>query len=581
MVNIERPHIEIKPRIYLPADFDFKTWDDLEPFYEELKTREIKNGQDLRKWLIDRNEVEVFLSEEGAWRYIHYTRNTEDETIRSRYQFFINEIKPKVAPYSNDLDKKFIESPFLNELNEEAYHIYIRAVKNELELYREENIALYVKSEEKSQEYADLMSQMTIDYQGHEYTLSQAARFMKDPDRNVRREIFEKTKARKMQDAAKLDDIFTELVKIRHQIALNAGFNNYRDYKFKALGRFDYTMDDVYKFHQSIKDEIVPLVDELTEKRKEELNVDTLRPYDLDVDTSGKPALQPYKDSDDLIQKTVECLSKLHPVLGEYILIMNEKGYLDLDSRKGKAPGGYNYPLDEVGIPFIFMNSSGKFRDLITMLHESGHAVHSFLTRNLYINAFKHSPSEVAELASMSMELLSMDYWNVFFKNEDDLVRAKEEQLSGIIEILPWIATIDKFQNWAYTHPEHTLQERNAAWIEIFEEFYPPLVNWDGYEDYKAKRWQGQLHIFETPFYYIEYGIAQLGALAVWKNYEENASKGLEQYLSALKLGYTVPVPEIYKTAGIAFDFSRDYIHELSQFIRTELESLNKEKITK
>lgn len=574
LFDLERPEIVKKKRFFLPEEFSYKSWDDLLPFYEDLLQREIHTVNDLQRWLSDLSELESYLSEDSAWRYINYTRNTEDEEVKKKYLFVINEIKPKAAPFSNKLDKKFIACPLISELKEEAYQIYIRSVKNELDLYREENIPLFVQSEEKSQKYADLVSQMTIHYKGNEYTLSQAAKFLKDPDRNVRKEVYELVGERRKKDSEELDALFDDLVKIRHQIAKNAGFDNYRDYKFKALGRFDYTLEDVFKFHESVKEEIVPIVDEIERRKKKELGVDSLKPYDLDAETSGKPALKPYGDSKELIEKTIQSFSKLHPILGEYLQIMDERGYLDLESRKGKAPGGYNYPLDEIGIPFIFMNSSGKFRDLVTMLHEGGHAIHSFLTRDLHLNAFKHTPSEVAELASMSMELISMDTWDVFFNEEDDLKRAKKEQLEGIIEILPWIATVDKYQNWIYTNPDHTKEERTKAWLEIYDEFQPDTIDWSGYEKYKSISWQKQLHIFEVPFYYIEYGIAQLGALAVWKNVKNDKKQGLLQYINALRLGYTRSVPEIYKEAGIKFDFSKDYIKDLAKFVREELEKL-------
>jgi oligoendopeptidase F len=576
MINLEVPVIQIRERHFLPENFEFSIWEDLKPFYEELKDRQIDTVQDLENWMADRNELEDYLAENAAWRYINYTRNTEDPAIRESYLFFINSIKPNISPYSNELDKKLVNSPLTKELKEEAYKIYLRSTQNDIDLYREENIPLIVKVEEKAQEYAEIQAAMTIEYKGEELTMQQAAKYLKDPDRAVRKEIYDKVINRRAQDFDRLDSLFNELVKLRHQIALNAGFDNYRDYKFKALGRFDYTIDDVFQFHESVKEEIVPLAGIILENKKKQLGIDRLKPYDLDAEPEGQKALAPYTTSEELVDKSITTFSKLNPTLGSYLSIMNEKGYLDLDSRKGKAPGGYNYPLDEVGIPFIFMNASGKFRDMVTMMHEGGHAVHSFLTRNLKLSAFKHAPSEVSELASMSMELLSMDQWDTFFENKNDLKRAKREQLEGIIDSLPWIATVDKFQNWVYTHPEHTAEERSEEWTRIFKEFHTDMVDWTGYEKSRSKSWQRQLHIFEVPFYYIEYGIAQLGALAVWKNYKENTERGLDMYLNALKLGYTHSVPDIYKEAGIAFDFSRPYIRQLAEFLKKELEELEK-----
>jgi oligoendopeptidase F len=574
MINLEVPVLGVKQRIFLPQDFTFSTWEDLEPYFKDLFDRKISSVVDLEKWLADRNELEDYLSEDSAWRYINYTRNTEDEKIKEAYLYFINSIKPHMAPYSNALDKKLVESPYRKELKGDAYHIYLRTAENDISLYREENIPLMVEVEEKAQRYAEIQAQMLIKYKREEYTLQQAARFLRDPDRSVRQEVYDKIVARRAKDVKELDELFDELVKLRHKIALNAGFENYRDYKFRALGRFDYTLEDVHDFHNSVREYIVPLAVRFLQKKAAELGYPILRPYDIDADPPGQSPLEPYEDSEDLIRKSVATFKALHPGLGKYLEIMDEKGLLDLDSRKGKAPGGYNYPLDESGLAFIFMNASGKLRDMVTMMHEGGHAVHSFVTRNLHLSAFKHTPSEVAELASMSMELLTMEYWTKFFPERSDLVRAQQEHLQGIIDSLPWIATVDKFQQWIYTNPEHTVKDRHAAWKEIFMEFHPAGVDWSGYEKHMGSGWQRQLHIYEVPFYYIEYGIAQLGALGVWKNYKQNPEKGLTQYLSALKLGYTKGVPDIYQEAGIRFDFSGPYIQKLADFISAEIESL-------
>ena len=251
---------------------------------------------------------------------------------------------------------------------------------------------------------------------------------------------------------------------------------------------------------------------------------------------------------------------------------MDEKQHLDLESKKGKAPGGFNYPLYESGLPFIFMNAVGAFRDVTTMVHEGGHAIHSVLTHPLELVEFKSLTAEIAELASMSMELISMDHWDVFFDNEEDLKRAKRDQLLDVLGTLPWIATIDKFQHWIYTHPNHTSDEREAYWLQLMNEFGSKQIDWTGLEDYKKGAWQKQLHLFAVPFYYIEYGMAQLGAVAIWKNYRENPKKAIEQYKNALSLGYTRSIHEVYEAAGVSFDFSKKYVSELMQFVYKEIE---------
>lgn len=361
---------------------------------------------------------------------------------------------------------------------------------------------------------------------------------------------------------------------LRDRIGRNAGFDNYRDYMFAAMGRFDYTPQDCFDFHDSVAASVVPVLNEMAGERKTRLQLQSLRPWDHKVDAEGREPLKPFEGGEDLLNKTIRCFTRLDPFLGDCLRIMKAMNHLDLESRKGKAPGGYNYPLSEIGVPFIFMNATSNLRDMITLLHEGGHAVHSFLTRDLRLNSFKHTPSEVAELASMSMELLTMDYWDEFFDTEEDLVRAKRQHLESIIETLPWVATVDKFQHWLYENPAHTAEMRTEAWDRIFLEFSEHVTDWEGLEKYRRYSWQRQLHIYEVPFYYIEYGIAQLGAIAVWKNYRENKTRGLEGYLNALKLGYTATIGDIYEAANIPFDFSRNYIADLIGFVRSELESL-------
>jgi oligoendopeptidase F len=343
---------------------------------------------------------------------------------------------------------------------------------------------------------------------------------------------------------------------------------------FSAMGRFDYTPQDCFDFHTSIEALIVPLLTQIDGERKQQLGLADLRPWDLDVDLTGKKPLEPFTTGDELLEKTIGVFYQLDSYLGDCLATMREMGHLDLESRKGKAPGGYNYPLDEIGVPFIFMNATSSLRDVITMLHEGGHAVHSFLTRDLKLNAAKHPPSEVAELASMSMELISMDYWGTFFEDEDELKRAKRTHLESVLETFPWVATVDKFQHWIYEHPNHTQEERHAEWVNIFGTFNHKIVDWSGVEKYKPYMWQKQLHIYEVPFYYIEYAMAQLGAIAVWKNYKENPSAGLAAYKQALSLGYTVSIGEVYEAAGIKFDFSTAYIKSLVDFVKEEMSKI-------
>ncbi|NDK55899.1 M3 family oligoendopeptidase [Pontibacter fetidus] len=563
-----------KQRTYLPEDFKVETWEALQPYFEELKSRHIDNVQDLEKWMADRSELESMLSEDMGWRYIRMTCDTQNAESTKAFQYFVSEIDPKIAPYDHELNKKLMHSPYVNALDKDKYRIYLRGVERALEIFREENIPLNTEISTKQQQYAAITGTMTVKLDGEEMTLQRAADRMKQNDRTVRETAWRTIQERRVQDKDKLDELFNELLKLRTKVAKNADFENFRDYMFAALGRFDYTPQDCFDFHTSIKETIVPLLTTIDQERKQKLGVEELKPWDLDVDPSGRKPLEPFTSGEELLEKTVQVFYKLDTYLGDCLATMRAMGHLDLESRKGKAPGGYNYPLDEIGVPFIFMNATSSLRDVITMLHEGGHAVHSFLTRELTLNSFKHPPSEVAELASMSMELISMDYWDTFFDDEDELRRAKKTHLESVLETFPWVATVDKFQHWIYEHPEQTTEERKQEWVTIFDQFNHQLVDWTGIEQYKPYMWQKQLHIFEVPFYYVEYAMAQLGAIAVWKNYKENPAEGLAAYKRALSLGYTVSIGEVYEAAGIKFDFSTAYIKSLVDFVQHEMEQL-------
>jgi oligoendopeptidase F len=565
--------IHKKAKHYIPENLEMK-WENLEPLLIELRDRQINSVEELEQWLRDRSEFEAAIEEDFAWRYIRMTCDTVSEELLQNFQYFATEIEPKIAPYSNELNEKLVGNEYFGQLDNDKYFVYLRSIKKSLELFREENIPIQTEIQVEQQKYQSITGAMSVHIGDKEFTLEQAAAILKSPDREKRQEAWEKITGRRLENKEELDKLFDLLRVLRHKVALNAGFENFRDFMFQALGRFDYTPQDCYSFHEAIELEVVPVLKEQAEKRKQALGLEALKPWDTDVDITGQAPLKPFQNGEELIEKSIQCFSNISRYLGERLEIMKENKLFDVESRKGKAPGGYNYPLAETGAPFIFMNSANTFRDLTTMVHEGGHAVHTFLTADLELNDFKHCPSEVAELASMSMELISMDNWDVFFKDPEELKRAKRDQLIDVIKTLPWVAVVDQFQHWIYTNPDHTDEQRNEAWMQIYERFGASFVDWSDNKEAEANLWQKQLHIFEVPFYYIEYGMAQLGAIAVWKNYKENPEKGLQQYMDALKLGYTKTIKEIYETAGIKFDFSAEYVKELVTFVKSELAKL-------
>jgi oligoendopeptidase F len=567
-------NIEKLPRKFIPADFRLTTWEAVEPFFKDLTARPINSRADLEQWLHDMSEVEAVVSEDACWRQIKMTCDTTDKSLEESFTFFCTQIQPKLQPYADKLNRKLYESPFVKELDEQKFFTYLRSVKKSIELFREENISLQSELSVMQQQFGVISGKMTVTVDGQEYTLQQASKFLESSDRNQREEVYRKINERRAEDKDELHELYTQLVERRDKMAKNAGFDNYRDYRFVELGRFDYTKEDSYKFQESVKEHVLPLVDKIYEKKRKKLGLDTLRPWDTEAEPEGVKPLTPFNTGDELLEKTLKCFRELNPFFADCITKMKQMGHLDLESRKGKAPGGYNCPLAESGAPFIFMNAAGQMHDVTTMVHEGGHAVHSFLAHHLELSAFKEYPMEIAEVASMAMELFSMDHWKAFFDNEADLKRAKEHQLERVITIFPWIATIDKFQHWVYENPNHTIEERTENWLRILNEFSSKSIDFSGLEEYRKIGWQKQLHLFEVPFYYIEYGIAQLGAIGMWMQYKKNPQQALENYMKALSLGGTKTLPELYETAGLKFDFSPVHIKTLMEFVKDEMEKL-------
>ena len=433
--------IQKTARHFVPENFVVTDWDALKPFFKNLLERNIDTAEKLEQWLLDQSELEAVVSEDACWRQIKMTCDTENKALEAAFNFYCMELQPKIQPYADALNKKLINHPLATELNAEKYFTYLRSIRKSIELFREENIPLQSELAVMQQQFGVISGKMTVSINGHEYTLQQAAKFYQSHDRKLREETYRKIQERRLRDKDALDKLYNQLIEKRNAEALNAGFGNYRDYRFKELGRFDYTKDDCYAFHAAVKQHVLPLVNLIYERKKEKLGVDVLRPWDTEAEPEGSPALQPFITSEELISKSIECFKKLRPFFGECLVKMNALKHLDLESRMGKAPGGYNCPLAESGAPFIFMNAAGQMQDLITMVHEGGHAVHSFLAHPLPLTGFKEYPMEIAEVASMAMELFSMEHWDVFFTDAGQLKKAREYQLERVITIFPLLST--------------------------------------------------------------------------------------------------------------------------------------------
>jgi oligoendopeptidase F len=439
-------------------------------------------------------------------------------------------------------------------------------------LFRPENVPLETEEAKLSQQYQKLIGSLTVQFQGKEQTLVQMGRYLEEPDRAVRQQAWELAATRRLQEAAQIESIFEQLLKFREKIAANAGFPDYLQYAFRALGRFDYGPQECLDFHQAIESADMPALRRLQSERRKQLGLDALRPWDLAVDPSSKPPLRPFDKVETLVADTQEIFDKLDDTLARDFRLMREMRLLDLDNRKGKAPGGYQSTLAECRLPFIFMNAVGIQRDVETLLHEAGHAFHALAMRDEDLCAYRSAPIEFCEVASMSMELLGNEFIEKFYA-PGDARRARREHLEGIVEIFPWIATVDAFQHWIYSHPGHSRAERQKAWLDLMDRFAGD-VDWSGYAEARANAWHRQLHIFLHPFYYVEYGIAQLGALQIWANSRRDKAQALRDYHRGLALGGSRPLPELFQAAGCRFDFTAQTVQPLVKLVSDELGKL-------
>lgn len=566
-----------EPRKFLPEQTNLGDWSEIEPLLDELEARlkSVSSRAALEAWLLTSSEFASAIAQESSMRYIAMTCQTDDPEREKAFLHFVENIEPKLKPRSFRLEQLLVQSPYFKELDESEYGVLKRKVRTHVELFRPENVPLETEETKLGQQYQKLVGAMTVQYDGREQTLPQLARYLEEPDRAVRHEVFELMVRRRAQDREPLDRIFDELLKLRVTISKNAGFDNYRDYVFKRYERFDYTPEDCEAFQEAVEVHIVPLARRIQEDRKRQLGVDALKPWDLSVDPKNRPPLRPFTETRELIKKTQDIFDRLDPHLSADFRLMNENSLLDLANRKGKAPGGYQSTLQESRVPFIFMNAVGLHRDVETLLHESGHAFHSLAARNLKINDYRHAPIEFCEVASMGMELLAADELDRFYTPEDKR-RAQLGHLKDIIGLFPWIAQVDAFQHWIYLNPGHSRKERTHAWLELTQRF-GGIEDWSGYEFSRETLWHKQLHIFEVPFYYIEYGIAQLGALQLWQNSRKDLKKALADYRHALSLGGSRPLPELFKAAGIRFDFSEGTIRPLIEAVKQEYERLSRE----
>lgn len=563
-----------KPRNFVPADFKVSGWDVIEPLFDQLENdlELCESSASLEAWLLKVSEVGAILDEDGSRRYIAMTCHTSSDEAKGAYLDFVENIEPHLKERFFQLAKKFVSHPQRENLPKERYEILNRDWQSMVDLFREENVPLETEESKLGQQYQEKMGALTVEFQGEEKTLVQMGVYLQETDRSVRQEAWERVAGRRLQVSEECDRQFDDLKDLRIQIAANAGFGDYRDFKHVAKGRFDYQPEDCFKFHEAVEKVVMPAYNEMLAGRRSKLGLDTLRPWDTSVDPDGLEPLRPFTEVEEMVAKTKGIFDQVDGELATGFQTMRERQLLDLANRKGKAPGGYQSSLPEARLPFIFMNSVGLQRDVETLLHEAGHAFHTLAAQDEDIHEYQHAPLEFCEVASMSMELVGNEHLEEFYSH-DDCVRARRQHLEGIIGLFPWIATVDAFQHWIYTHPKHTLEERDEAWNGLLDRFGGD-IDWSGHEKARTKMWHRQSHIFLVPFYYIEYGIAQLGALGVWNNSKTDRAQALLDYKKALALGGSRPLPELFAAANIPFQFDTEAFKPLVELIQSELAAL-------
>lgn len=564
-----------RARRFVPADAGLGDWNQIAPLFDRLEAQAAQCGSvaDLERWLLDWSELAAALDEESSRRYIAMTCHTDDADAERAYLEFVEQIEPRLKPRQFRLEQRYLQHALRSRLPKARYEVFDRNMKTCVDLFREENVPLETEEAKLGQQYQKLTGSLTVQFRGEEQTLVQMGKYLEEPDRALRQEAWERVADRRLAEAEKFDGCFDQLVGLRGQIAEQAGFADYREYAFRDRERFDYTPADCLRFHDTIAQEVVPLMVELQAERRRQLGLPALRPWDLAVDPSNRPPLKPFEKVDQLVAGAQRIFDQVDPELAEDFRRMQTWRLLDLANRKGKAPGGYQCTLAEARLPFIFMNTVGLQRDVETMLHEAGHAFHALAARDEDLLAYRNAPIEFCEVASMSMELLGNEFVEAFYPGPE-AKRARRDHLEGIVNIFPWIAAVDAFQHWVYTHPDHTPAERAAAWLSLMDRF-GGNVDWNGYESARARLWHRQLHIFLHPFYYVEYGIAQLGALQVWANARRDRAQAVRDYRRALALGGSRPLPELFGVAGCRFDFSVSAVKPLMDRVREELAKLS------
>jgi oligoendopeptidase F len=558
-----------------PQVFIQWNWNQFEPYFGDLLKRPLSSNN-LDDWVMDWSDICRIISEMFARLTVATTLNTTDKKVKNRFNAFLDEVYSPSQAVNQDLKQKLLASG----LQPKEFDIPLRNIRVEAEIYHEENLPLLSEEKKLVNEYDEIIGAHTVEWEDGEVTTTQLEPVYLSLQRSKREKAWRRSMERHLADRQKLNALWVRMLDVRRKIARNAGFMNYRAYRWNELQRFDYTPENCMQFHQAIEKVAVPAARHLYAKRQKQLGLDKLRPWDLYVDPLGRDALKPYQTITELEDKVSTIFHRVDPELGGYFDIMRTKGLLDLDNRKGKAPGAYCNNYDMVRLPFISENAVGLHADVATLLHESGHAFHVFEEAHLPYYHQLQVGMEFNEVASMAMELLASPYLVASeggFYSEKEAARARVEHLEEDIVFWPYMAVVDAFQHWAYTRPVAAADPDNCdqKWAELRQRFSIG-VDWSGLEDIMVTGWQSKQHIFEVPFYYVEYGLASLGAFQVWRNALKDQKAAVAAYRRALALGGTVPLPKLYETAGARFAFDAKTLQEAVGLAEEMIEKLEK-----
>ena len=556
-----------------PDAFKEATWDDVRPFYEDLFSRPVDAGN-VEEWLADWSRFESLLSEASALASFDYSCDTSDPARESAQLRFGAQISPKAQEQRVRLQERLVKLGYVRA----GLETTIERFRNQMRVFNEANVPLAAELSRLTTTWSKLIGSMTVEWNGIEKTPAQLLPYLESRDRSVRERAFKLRAEPYSQQRDAIADIFDDMYDLRQQTASNAGFQSFRDYAHQEKNRFAYAPEDCMRFHEAVEAAVLPAVDRILDRRRRTMKVDHLRPWDTSVDPLGRAALKPFADMDTFVGRAGNVFGHVDPAFRTYFETMIDANLLDLENRKGKAPGAYSQTLSFRKQPLIFMNAVGVDDDVRTLLHESGHAFHSFEAAKLPIIFQRHPGSEMAEVASMSMELLAAPFIGEAsggYYDEDEERRSRAEHLEGIVMFFPHCASVDAFQHWIYLDEAGRDRDaRDAKWLQLRARFEGDGVDWTGLDRERVARWYQQPHFFSSPFYYIEYGIAQLGALQVWRNSLKDPEEAVRKYRAALALGATQPLPELFKAAGARLIFDSAGMSELIEVVEEEIAKL-------